>query len=267
MGLRRPATVSAKAQIVMTQKWSQIVWAHWPVDPSQVAALLPPGLAPETYGGCAWVGLVPFQMSYLQLRGALSGLSSLVGVTSFGEVNVRTYVKGPNGRTGVWFATLDADRALAVVTARIDFGLPYRLAVTRLAVTADGEHEQLNWTSMRRHDRARATLQVTPEDVPPRLAAPGLERFLVERYSLYSSWHGRLLEGTLSHPPWRVRSARLTEVDSGTITAAGFRVAGAPHVLVGEPVEVRVHPFRQLRSSASDDVGRAGDPKAGVGRP
>jgi hypothetical protein len=167
----------------------------------------------------------------------------------------------------VWFATLDADRALAVVTARIAFGLPYRLAVTRLAVIADGEYGQLHWTSVRRHDRARATLRVTPEGSPPRLAAPGLERFLVERYSLYSSWHGRLLEGTLSHRPWRVRSARLIDVDSGTIAAAGLRVAGAPHVLVGEPVEVRVHPFRRLRWSASDGVGAAEDRRAGVGRP
>ena len=74
----------------MIQTWSHIIWAHWPVDPSVVASLLPPGLTPETFDGAAWVGLIPFQMSELRLPGALSGLTSLVGVRSFGEVNVRT---------------------------------------------------------------------------------------------------------------------------------------------------------------------------------
>jgi len=236
----------------MEQRWSRIAWAHWPVDPCQVAALLPPGLEPDTFDGSAWVGLVPFQMSDLRLPGTLAGLSSAVGVDSFGEVNVRTYVRGPGGRTGVWFATLDADRLLAVVTARVAFGLPYRLASARCRVTTVDGSEELAWTSVRREDGARAELRVRPGDGPPRRAAPGLEGFLVERYSLYSWWHGHLLEGSLSHQPWRVRSARLIAADTGTVTAAGIDVTGEPHVLVGEPVDVRVHPFHRVRPSVPD---------------
>ena len=242
----------------MEQRWSRIVWAHWPVEVGRVAALLPPGLVPDTHDGCAWVGLVPFQMSDLRLPGALSGVASAVGVDSFGECNVRTYVRGPDGRTGVWFATLDADRLLAVATARVAFGLPYRLASTRLDVTGDGGSEELTWTSVRRDDGARAALRVRPEGGPPRPAAPGLERFLVERYSLYTWWHGHLLQGSLSHAPWQVRRARLVDVDLGTVASAGFDVIGMPHVLVGEPAEVRVHPFRRVRTPGSDGdaVGR-----------
>ena len=250
----------------MTQRWSRIVWAHWPVDASQVDAILPAGLTAETCDGYAWVGLVPFQMSDLRLPGALSGLASIARVASFGEVNVRTYVRGPDGRTGVWFATLDADRLLVVVTARVAFGLPYRHAVTRLDVTTDGGSQHLTWSSTRRRDGAQATLQVTSENAPTRPAAAGLERFLVERYSLYSWWHGQLLQGSLWHPPWRVRSARLLDADSGTITAAGIRVAGAPHLLVGEPVEVRIHPFKRLRQSASYKAGASTGHQVEVGR-
>ena len=249
----------------MIQTWSHIIWAHWPVDPSVVASLLPPGLTPETFDGAAWVGLIPFQMSELRLPGALSGLTSLVGVRSFGEVNVRTYVYGPDGRTGVWFLTLDADRLLAVITARLAFGLPYRQAATRLTLAGEHGSERLAWTSRRRSDGATAELEVTPEDAPPRLVAQGLERFLVERYSLYSWWHGHLLEGTLSHTSWRVRSARLDAVDTGTVAAAGLLVAGAPHVLVGEPVEVRVHPFHRIRRKCKGIVDTESDLGAGVG--
>ena len=248
---------------VLAQTWSRIAWAHWPVDPGEVTRILPAGLTPDTFDGCAWVGLVPFRMSDLRLPGLRSGLTSLAGVASFGEVNVRTYVRGPDGRTGVWFATLDADPWLAVATARVAFGLPYRVADTHVDLTSGDNSGQLAWTSVRRRDGARATLRVEPGDEQPRTAAPGLEHFLVERYSLYSWWHGRILRGALSHAPWRVRSAHLAGVDSGTVAASGIRVDGAPHVLVGEPVDVRVHPFRSLGRPPSGRTRGATGPLAG----
>jgi uncharacterized protein YqjF (DUF2071 family) len=134
----------------------------------------------------------------------------------------------------------------------VAFGLPYRLASTRLDVSSDGGTDEITWTSVRRDDGARAALRVRPEVGPSRRAVPGLERFLVERYSLYSSWHGHLLEGSLTHRPWRIRNARLVDVDRGTVAAAGIEVVGVPHVLVGDAVDVRVHPFRRVRSSGSD---------------
>jgi hypothetical protein len=226
----------------MRQRWSRIVWAHWAVEPDAVAALLPPDLSPDTFNDSAWIGLVPFQMSDLRLPG---------------EVNVRTYVRGPDGRTGVWFVTLDADRRLAVAAARLAFGLPYRQATTRFVATSEGGSERLEWTSARRRDGARAELAVAPEPRPPRVAAPGLEHFLVERYVLYSQWHGRLLRGSLSHAPWRVRGAALLDVHAGTLTADGIHVEGTPHVLVGESVEVEVHTFSRLRLTRTDEAGFA----------
>ena len=40
-------------------------------------------------------------------------------VSSFEEMNVRTYVRGPDGVPGVWFITLDAARLGAVLFARL----------------------------------------------------------------------------------------------------------------------------------------------------
>jgi len=233
--------------VVMTQTWSRIIWAHWPVDPDLLATLLPPGLVPDTFDGAGWVGLVPFRMENLRLPGVLSGVTSVLGVRNFGEFNVRTYVKGPDGMTGVYFFTLDADNLLAVATARLAFGLSYRRATIRTTTAGHGTPGQPGWTSVRHCDGARAELVVIPDDKPGRPAAPGLEHFLVERYALYSQWHGRLLRGTLSHAPWQVRGAHLESVDTGTVTAAGFAVTGEPHLLVGEPAQVRIHPFRLVR--------------------
>jgi len=227
---------------VMRQTWSNIVWCHWPVDPQQVKAVIPEGLEPDLFEGKAWVGLIPFSMQNLRLPGPFTILSKLVKVSNFGEVNVRTYVKDSKGRTGVWFCTLDSDDWLAVKTANVAFGLPYRLSKTRLERTAS----TIKWFNQRKGDQAKAELEVTTRDEPWRAAAPGLEQFLVERYSLYTLRRGKLLRGTLSHEKWSVRSAELESLNDETVHVAGFETSDKPHILVGADVEVTVYPLARV---------------------
>jgi len=226
----------------MRQIWANIVWCHWPVDPAQVAAVLPAGLTPELFDGQAWVGLIPFSMERLRPVGPFGFVTRWLRSSDFGEVNVRTYVTGPDGQTGVWFCTLDADSVAAVAMANAAFGLPYRVATTNYT-ERDGVRR---WRSARRRDGAHAALTVTAATESPRPAAPGLEAFLFERYALYTRWHGRILRGELSHEPWRVRPATLDECVHDTVDRAGFRVDGDPHVFVGEPVNVTVYPMRTV---------------------
>ena len=226
----------------MRQIWANIVWCHWPVDPAQVAAVLPAGLTPELFDGQAWVGLIPFSMERLRPVGPFGFVTRWLRSSDFGEVNVRTYVTGPDGQTGVWFCTLDADSVAAVATANAALGLPYRVATTNYT-ERDGVRR---WRSARRRDGAHAALTVTAATESPRPAAPGLEAFLFERYALYTRWHGRILRGELSHEPWRVRPATLDECVHDTVDRAGFRVDGDPHVFVGEPVNVTVYPMRTV---------------------
>jgi len=226
----------------MRQIWANIVWCHWPVDPAQVAAVLPAGLTPELFDGQAWVGLIPFSMERLRPVGPFGFVTRWLRSSDFGEVNVRTYVTGPDGQTGVWFCTLDADSVAAVAMANAAFGLPYRVATTNYT-ERDGVRR---WRSARRRDGAHAALTVTAATESPRPAAPGLEAFLFERYALYTRWHGRILRGELSHGPWRVRPATLDECVHDTVDRAGFRVDGDPHVFVGEPVNVTVYPMRTV---------------------
>jgi len=226
----------------MRQIWANIVWCHWPVDPAQVAAVLPAGLTPELFDGQAWVGLIPFSMERLRPVGPFGFVTRWLRSSDFGEVNVRSYVTGPDGQTGVWFCTLDADSVAAVAMANAAFGLPYRVATTNYT-ERDGVRR---WRSARRRDGAHAALTVTAATESPRPAAPGLEAFLFERYALYTRWHGRILRGELSHEPWRVRPATLDECVHDTVDRAGFRVDGDPHVFVGEPVNVTVYPMRTV---------------------
>src|SRR6185503_21169990 len=52
-----PFTVDAP---VMRQRWERLTFLHWSYEPAVVQRLLPPWLRTDTFGGMAWVGLVPF---------------------------------------------------------------------------------------------------------------------------------------------------------------------------------------------------------------
>src|SRR5262249_52242250 len=128
---------------VMFQRWHDLLFAHWALEPEQVRPLVPPELELDLFDGRAWVGIIPFWMSDVHVR----GLPPLPGSGTFPETNLRTYVRLPlerkgqckehsglsSGRTasdeiskpGVYFFSLDAASLQAVLAARLGFGLPY----------------------------------------------------------------------------------------------------------------------------------------------
>lgn len=213
---------------VMTMSWIDLLFAHARVDPDAVARILPDGLEPDLYDGEAWLGVVPFRMENVRPR----GVSWLPWVSAFCELNVRTYVRGPDGRPGVWFLSLDAASRLAVRGARATFHLPYydaRMSCTR---TAEGWVAYACNRTHRGAPPARFEGRYRPVG-PPRTARPGtLEHFLVERYCLYAAdRRGRLYRGEIHHPPWPLQDAE-AEIDANTVAAAaGFEDFGPPEHL------------------------------------
>ena len=97
---------------VMLQRWHEISFFHWSCDPAVVQPRLPSGLQPDTFDGKGWVSLTPFLLT--GLRPPL--IPHALGLV-FPEMNLRTYVMGPNG-PGIWFFSLDAARIVAVLGAR-----------------------------------------------------------------------------------------------------------------------------------------------------
>ena len=81
---------------VMVHWWDELTFLHWRYSAAEVQALLPPGLEVETCDGSAWVGLVPFF-----LRVGLPGVRPVPWVSEFAETNVRTYVRSPDGESGI----------------------------------------------------------------------------------------------------------------------------------------------------------------------
>ena len=97
------------------------------------------GLEPDLFDGYAWVGVVPFWMDQVRTRGFADHSFSIPGATSFPELNLRTYVRSrATGLRGVFFFSLDASSAFAVMGARLLFHLPYYPAVIKHTTTDAG---------------------------------------------------------------------------------------------------------------------------------
>ncbi|GAA0555397.1 DUF2071 domain-containing protein [Halorubrum ejinorense] len=229
--------------------WRDGLFAHWPVDPETVAATLPDDLSVATHDGDAYLGVVPFVMDDIRPRGLPVGLS-------FPELNLRTYVEGPNG-PGVYFHSLDADDRLGVAVARGLFRLPYYRAETDVrrrggdANNAGGDDRSVRFSSRRvhrgvPHARFDATYAPAGEAFTP---DPGsLPAFLLENYRFYTAGEsGRLYVGEIDHEPWTLRPAT-AEIRANTLFAAnGFTAPdGDPILHYGEPLAVTADRLRRV---------------------
>jgi uncharacterized protein YqjF (DUF2071 family) len=217
----------------MRHRWEDLTFLHWPYDPDLVQRLLPAGLTVEPYDGAAWVGLVPFRMVVRAPRGP-----ALPWASTFPETNIRTYVRGPGGATGVWFLSLDASRLGAVVVARSTFRLPYFWSRMRVGRRGD----TVRYVSTRRWPGpygARNEVEVAIGDPVPE--PTDFENYLTARFSL---WSPLLRRAQAHHPPWPLRRATVRRLAPGLVTAAGLPApdgdpvahwADGVDVLIGAP--------------------------------
>jgi uncharacterized protein YqjF (DUF2071 family) len=205
-----------------------LLFAHWVVPLEALRTHLPPELEVDTFGGDAYLGITPFRVSGLRLR----GLPPLPVVSSFLEVNCRTYVSHGGEKPGIWFFSLDASSRLAVEGARRLYKLPY----FRAAMAGPPR-----FSSVRQDGAARVwecSYRPTGTAAP---AEPGtLEHFLAERYCLYTTDEaGRLHRAEIHHPPWPLQRAD-AEVLRNTLPPEGIEVAGEPHLLYSERQDVLI---------------------------
>jgi uncharacterized protein YqjF (DUF2071 family) len=215
------------------QEWRRLLFLHWSVPAEALRPLVPRCLSLDTYGGTAYVGLVPF---------FVQAASPLRAARAFGleflETNVRTYVHVGGRDPGVYFFSLDAASLLAVLGARVAFGLPYfhaRMQERR----AIGEVEY----SMRRFSGTQPAMYVRYQTgVSIGSAQPGtLEHFLIERYLLHVQRGPTLWTVQVHHRPYPLQQARLVEARDQLVGAAGITVPNElplVHYATGVDVEI-----------------------------
>ncbi len=208
------------------QSWLDVLFAHWPIPAESLKPLIPDALTIEEFDGTAWLGVVPFRMQGVGLR----GVPNLPWLSAFPELNVRTYVEA-EGKPGVWFFSLDAANPFAVWAARRFFHLPYH----RADMSVDVAPAELVYRSRRLTSNsgpARFSARYGPVSDAATATPGSLDHWLTERYCLYSrAPDGRVYRADVHHHPWALQRAD-TEIEVNTMTdPLGLSLPDQPPIL------------------------------------
>jgi len=245
---RAAATQEPGSPVLMHQNWHHLLFLHWEVPPAELQALLPHGLDLDTFDGKAYVGLVPFTISGVRP----SFVPPMPLISSFHEVNVRTYVHRGGKEPGVWFFSLDASSALAVTAARAMYKLPYFDAAITFAVS-DEPLQTVEFHSQRTDPRgampANGRMVYKPADgVITHASMDTLEFFLLERYILYAADdRHNLYRARVHHQPYPIERAEVLELEETLVWAAGIRRGEeAPLRHYAKEVNVKVYALERV---------------------
>lgn len=210
-----PAGAPLQGRAVLDQRWTDLAFLHWRVEPGRVAPLLPAGTRPDLFDGSTWVGLIPFRM-----RGAGFGEGRpLPYVGSFAETNVRLYAVDARGRRGVVFGSLECERLAFVLGARVALRLPYTWARMRVQQRTDvfTYRSRRRWPAPR-GARSHVAVRVDPEVVRD----DPLADFLTARWALHTRAWGATRYLPNTHPRWPLQRAELLELEDELLAAAGL---------------------------------------------
>ena len=206
--------------VFSTNRWSDLTFVHWPVQPDAVAHLYLPGTRPDVFDdGLTYVGLVPFVMSELTV-----GVSRPMPYFGrFLETNVRLYSIDDAGRHGVLFRSLETERLAVVPTVRACLGVPYTWA--RMRMTRAGDH--ISYDSVRRWPN-RGLRNHVEVVVGQQVEPTPLEVWLTARWGAHTRKAGRTWWVPNEHDPWPLHAAELVDLDTDLLRAARVPITAEP---------------------------------------
>lgn len=185
---------------LMTQEWHDVLFLHWPVSPDLVRKHIPSELELDLYNDMAWIGLIFFKVKGSRPR----FIPPVPGLSSFLELNVRTYVTY-KGKSGVHFFSLDVNNPLIVKLTTHGNFLPFGNAKISL------KRYKKTFTIYSRHTHQNTfpeTLAATFEPIARPIERNQFERWLTERYHLWTKPKGHLLRVDMTHSPWILQNVR-----------------------------------------------------------
>lgn len=172
------------------QAWNNAIFLHWQVDLNVLMQFILPGIDVDLFEGKAWVSVVAFTIEGIRP----SFLPAFSPVSSFDEINVRTYTKD-DGKAGVTFLNIEAGKRLSAMIARNVSKLPYRFSeMQRTESTFKSQNDQFEDRFQIDFSLAGELVQKSPLDI-----------WLTERYALVQSHKAELLTYHVEHEEWPLR--------------------------------------------------------------
>jgi uncharacterized protein len=232
----------------MTQRWNDLLFAHWPITTAAMEALLPDWLETDSYQGSAWLGAVPFWLDRIRIRG-VPGIS---GVRRIPDLNLRTYVRDRiTGTPGVYCFSVDSSSLLAVAAARMVYHLPYRLAEMRLESKSEREFV---FYSRRRFAQPDVIFKARYRGLGPtrktaEISVGSFEYYFTERPCVFSTNRaGQPIRANLHHVPWPLEEANAEIERNDLATSVGIALPDqAPVLHYSRRLAVYVWPAELVR--------------------
>lgn len=222
----------------MYQGWRRLTFLHWRYRPEAIESLISRRLRLDTFDGTAWIGLTPFELYDLHAP----WMPTTPWLSRFPETNVRTYVCGPDGERGVWFFNLEADRLLAVMSARAAYRLPYRWA----DMTVTRTDKFVRYRSNRKRPFGFGGTDIVVEPAESISAGPR-DNFLTARFRLYSAAGDQLFTAPIEHAPWPLQNAKVVRLQQNLIEYSGVpRPSGTPLAHYSADLKVKIGKIARL---------------------
>jgi uncharacterized protein len=222
--------------MLLSQRWSELTFIHWPVPAGRLRPLVHPALEIQEHGGTAWVAVTPFRIDRMRV-GPIP-----LPPFEMPELNVRTYV-AHGARAGVWFLSLDAGSRLAVLGARLSYRLPYVYA----RMTVQPERSIVSYRSSRPDGTGFRGDTVSHGGFEPATVG-SFDEWAVERYRLYAGQGGSALwTAEIQHDPWRLAEAEVTLQQNDMLAVHGLEATGeAAPARKAAPVDVKIGQLRRV---------------------
>ncbi|MBS4202106.1 DUF2071 domain-containing protein [Bacillus sp. FJAT-49732] len=197
----RPYPIPSKKWI-MRQKWSNVFFMHWPIQPELLQPYIPSSIEVDTYDGFAWLGVIIFNIDGIYLR----GFPPVSFRPAFPEINLRTYVKCDN-KPGIYFLSLDVDDWTSYTLAKRWLNVPYHPAKISIQKNVDTFHyESLRMGSSNTPIVCKGSF--TPQSNIFHPNSDTIDHWLSERYCFFSNdQRSNMYCLDIHHHPWPLQKA------------------------------------------------------------
>ena len=198
------------------QEWNNALFLHWKVPYEDLRACVPESLELDSFEGEYYISLVAFQMQKIRPK----GLPAVSFVSDFEEINLRTYINN-DGKTGVYFLNIEAEKYLSALIARKMSGLPYeKSAILRIGNKFNSKNELKKF-----HLDAEFEIKEKLE------SKTDLDRWLTERYCLYLENGRKMYRYDVHHKEWEIKNVEIKQLNLSYALKNNYLINGQPDLI------------------------------------